>query len=218
MHYEQPVHVKQRLIVDNSADRVPPAEAAQPRFRPPDVTPLAPYLQETRMNIPTQLLTHLGGHANKMKDYLTGDFQDADPEKRKQMAAEARKISAAGAAAIAPMPIPFADIFTITPVQMAMVGAIGNIYGYKLDEKTLRAVMGTVAGGWLGQQTCLALFKIGMPGAGGFGGAAFVFVWTHTMGFAAEEYFKSGMTATKKDLDAARKRGMEEAKRERKEG
>lgn len=85
------------------------------------------------------------------------------------MAKEARQISAWAAAAIAPMPIPFADIWTITPVQMLMVRAIGNIYGYKIDAKTVKEMLAVVGGGMLGQQICLALFKIGLPGAGGLG-------------------------------------------------
>jgi uncharacterized protein (DUF697 family) len=65
---------------------------------------------------------------------------------RKEMAKEARQISAWAAAAIAPMPIPFADIWTITPVQMLMVRAIGNIYGYKIDAKTLKEMLAVVGG------------------------------------------------------------------------
>jgi hypothetical protein len=40
----------------------------------------------------------------------------------------------------------------------------------------------------------------------------FVFVWTYAMGFAAEVYFESGMTASKEQLAEARRRGMSEAK------
>jgi uncharacterized protein (DUF697 family) len=166
------------------------------------------------MAFPMSLVTHLKDHAATMKRYLTDDFTPLDSEARKKDAAEARKLSACAAALIAPMPIPFADIWTITPVQMMMVRAIGNIYGYKLDQKTAMALLGTLGGGWLGQQTCLALFKLGMPGAGGLGGAAFVFFWTHAMGRAAELYFASGMTASKADLAEARRHGMEEAKKD----
>jgi uncharacterized protein (DUF697 family) len=112
------------------------------------------------------------------------------------------------------MPIPFADIWTITPVQMLMVRAIGNIYGYKINPQTVKEILAVVGGGMIGQQVCLALFKIGMPGAGGFGGAAFVFFWTHGMGNAAELYFRSGGTATAKELAAARSEGMKQAKNE----
>jgi uncharacterized protein DUF697 len=77
----------------------------------------------------------------KMQEFLTGDYDDADAASKRKMAAEARQISAWAAAAIAPMPIPFADIWTITPVQMMMVQAIGNIYGFKLDGKNLKALL-----------------------------------------------------------------------------
>jgi uncharacterized protein (DUF697 family) len=84
----------------------------------------------------------------------------------------------------------------------------------KIDAKTVKEMLAVVGGGMLGQQICLALFKIGLPGAGGFGGAAFVFFWTHGIGNAAEPYFQSGMTATNEDLAAARKEGMKQAKNE----
>jgi uncharacterized protein (DUF697 family) len=166
------------------------------------------------MYIPPYLAKHLKDHAAKIAHYMTGEFK---PEDRGQAAAEVRKLSAIAGAAIAPMPIPFADIWTITPVQMAMVQAIGNIYGYKLNGRNLKAAFGTVAGGWLGQQTCLALFKIGLPGAGGFGGAAFVYVWTHGIGRAAEVFFRSGMLATTRELDVARRQGIADGKNQQAE-
>ena len=165
-------------------------------------------------DIPVQLLQHLGKHGVRMRQFLGDNFSNVDESQRRAMAKEARQISAWAAAAIAPMPIPFADIWTITPVQMLMVRAIGNIYGYKIDAKTVKEMLAVVGGGMIGQQICLALFKIGLPGAGGFGGAAFVFFWTHGIGNAAELYFQSGMTATDEDLAAARKEGMKQAKNE----
>jgi uncharacterized protein (DUF697 family) len=163
------------------------------------------------MSFPVSLAAHLSDHAGKMKQFLTQDYRKENAVGRHRMAAEARRISSWAAAAVAPMPIPFADVWTITPIQMMMVKAIGNIYGYPLDDKTVKALLGTIGGGWLGQQVCLALFKIGLPGAGGLGGAAFVFVWTHALGHAAEVYFASGMTASTEQLAAARKRGTKEA-------
>jgi len=163
--------------------------------------------------VPPQLVALLTKHSAKMLKYLNGDFVSLTLQEKKEKVAEVRNISAWAAAGISPLPIPFADIWTITPVQVAMVQAIGNIYGYKLEGANLKAAFGVVAGGWLGQQVCLALFKIGMPGAGGFGGMAFVFCWTHAMAHTAEAYFASGMKASKTELDEARKRGMEEAKK-----
>ena len=166
------------------------------------------------MRMPIELVKHLGEHAQRMQEFVSEDYSGLNDKERSELASEARNISAWAAGAIAPMPIPFADIWTITPVQMFMVRAIGNIYGYKIDKKTIKEVFAVVGGGIVGQQVCLALFKIGLPGAGGFGGAAFVWVWTHGMGHAAERYFQSGMKATKEQVEEARKNGMELAKQE----
>lgn len=158
------------------------------------------------MTFPLHLTKHLKEHAREMRGFLTHDFHGLDLESRRQKAAEVRRMSAAAAAAIAPMPIPFADIWTITPIQMLMVKAIGNIYGYGLDAKTVRAVFATVGGGWLGRQTFVALLKLGLPGVGEIGAAAFAYAWTQGMGKAAEAYFAGGMQAPKQVISEGGRR------------
>ena len=153
------------------------------------------------------LTKHLKQHAKDMADFLLNDFRELDPEARKKKAAEVRNTSAMAAAAIAPMPIPFADIWTITPIQILMVRAIGNIYGYGLDAQAARETLAVVGGGWLGRQTFLALLKIGLPGLGEIGGAGFAYMWTQGMGKAAEAYFASGMRASKREIDKALSEG-----------
>ncbi|HEX2988689.1 MAG TPA: DUF697 domain-containing protein [Chloroflexota bacterium] len=138
-----------------------------------------------------------------MQHFLTDDFRGLDPQSRKQRAAEARQISAIAAGAIAPMPIPFADIWTITPIQILMVRAIANIYGYGLDVTTAKAVLATVGGGWLGRQTFLALLKLGLPGFGEAASAGFAYFWTLGMGRAAEAYLASGMSASRRQMRRA---------------
>jgi uncharacterized protein (DUF697 family) len=138
-----------------------------------------------------------------MRHFLTDDFTNLDPATRKRKAAEARQMSAIAAGAIAPMPIPFADIWTITPIQILMVRAIANIYGYGLDMTTARAVLATVGGGWLGRQTFMAILKLGLPGIGEAAGAGFAYFWTLGMGRAAEAYFASGMRASRQQLRQA---------------
>ena len=161
---------------------------------------------------PTALVEHLQKFLAEIKEVVVADFQHLSVEERKEKAKWVRDKCAIYAAGISPLPIPFADIWTITPVQMAMVRAIGNIYGYKLDASAIRELLSVIGGGWVGQQLCLALFKIGMPGAGGFGGAAFVFIWTHAMGMAAEVYFSSDQKASSKQLRESLKTGFQEAK------
>ncbi len=155
------------------------------------------------MFLPWNLTKHLQKHAQDMHGYLTDDFSGLDPEGKRQKAAEVRQMSAIAAGAIAPMPIPFADIWTITPIQVIMVRAIANIYGYGLDATTAKAMLATVGGGWLGRQTFLALLKLGIPGFGLAAGAGFAYVWTLGIGRAAEAYFASGMLASRRQIDEA---------------
>lgn len=146
-------------------------------------------------------------------EYITADHSNCSELEKQKKCSQVRTIAAGAGAALALVPMPFADIWTITPVQYLMVRAIGNIYGYKISENSVGEVVAVIGGGFLGQQTILALFKIGLPGAGGFFGSAFVYGWTFGMGKAAELYFASGMTATKEDLKRARESGAKEGEK-----
>ena len=146
-------------------------------------------------------------------EYITADHSNCSEVEKQKKCSQVRTIAAGAGAALALVPMPFADIWTITPVQYLMVRAIGNIYGYKISENSVGEIVAVIGGGFLGQQTILALFKIGLPGAGGFFGSAFVYGWTFGMGKSAELYLASGMTATKDDLKRARESGAKEGEK-----
>jgi uncharacterized protein (DUF697 family) len=143
--------------------------------------------------------------------FINGDFNNLDEDGKKENTSRVRQIAATtGAVACAIPNVPFADFFIITPIQALMVRAIGNIYGYKVNESTAAEILTVIGGGWIGQQTLLAAFRIGLPGAGGLVGSIFVYGWTYGMGKAAEVYFASNMTASKEDLKKARETGAKE--------
>lgn len=143
--------------------------------------------------------------------FINGDFNNLDEDGKKENTSKVRQIAATtGAVACAIPNVPFADFFIITPIQALMVRAIGNIYGYKINESTAAEILTVIGGGWLGQQALLAAFRIGLPGAGGLVGSIFVYGWTYGMGKAAEVYFASNMTASKEDIKKARETGAKE--------
>jgi uncharacterized protein (DUF697 family) len=143
--------------------------------------------------------------------FINGDFNNLDEDGKAENTSKVRQIAATtGAVACAIPNVPFADFFIITPIQALMVRAIGNIYGYKVNESTAAEILTVIGGGWLGQQALLAAFRIGLPGAGGLVGSIFVYGWTYGMGKAAEVYFASNMTASKEDLKKARETGAKE--------
>lgn len=164
--------------------------------------------------IPLPLVSHIGDFVKQMKHYLNDDYTSVSEPEREQHVATVRTGAAGCAALIAPMPLPFADVWAITTVQIIMIRAIGNIRGYKLSESLAKEAFGTIAGGIVGQQVCLQLFKWGMPGAGGLGGAAFVYAWTLAMATTADHYFRRGGNMTRQELDEERRRNMDAAKHE----
>lgn len=96
-----------------------------------------------------------------------------------------------GAAAV--MPIPFADLFILTPIQGTMCFGIARIKGLPIEGRPVTDIMkeiaGVVGGGILAQQTTLALFKLGLPGAGGIATIPLVYGWTWGIGRVAEKYY-----------------------------
>lgn len=158
------------------------------------------------------IINFFGSNWDKLVHYLNDDFHNTTSDEKMRFASEVRTISAVASATVTVQPIPFADIWIITPIQYAMVRAIGNIYGYKISESSIGEVLAVIGGGVTGQQICLSLYKLGMPGLGGLFGASFVFAWTHGIGQAAEAYFRSGMTKTREELDKIRKQGEARAR------
>ena len=153
------------------------------------------------------IIGFFGNKWNEVMGYLYDDFSNSTPHEKRQYANNVRQICATAGAMVAPQPIPIADIWLITPIQYLMVRAIGNIYGYQISESSIGEIFAVIGGGITGQQLCLFLFKIGMPGLGGLAGAGFVFAWTHGIGHAAEAYFKSGMTMSEEELAEIRRQG-----------
>ncbi|MGB3976771.1 MAG: hypothetical protein WBM02_12450 [bacterium] len=150
-----------------------------------------------------------GDRWEEINAFLTGDFSDLDDSEREKNSSQVRMICASTAALITPQPIPIADYWIIIPIQHVMVRAIGNIYGFKIGEDTIKEVFEVVNGGLIGQHTILALLKGGLPFLGGFIGSSFVFAWTHGIGHAANLYFKSDKSASESELTAARQKGVE---------
>jgi len=99
-------------------------------------------------------------------------------------------ISALTCAIIAVQPIPFADIFILTPIQVVMVSAlnmiIGNPIGKKINSKEIIAyLLGVLGWGLLAQQVILGLYKSFLPFMGGVTTVPLVYAATVGLGYAA---------------------------------
>jgi len=90
--------------------------------------------------------------------------------------------TAAVCALVAIQPIPFADIFILTPIQIVMVTLLGRVYGVRMTRKDASAVLASFVGaiGWgvVAQQVTLGLYKTVLPFLGGFTTIPIVYGWT----------------------------------------
>ena len=120
-------------------------------------------------------------------------------------------------AATAVQPIPFADIFILTPIQLYMGTLIAEARGYKFSMSEIyKEILGVLGLSFLAQQTAIGLYKLGLPFVGGFMTIPLVFVLTYAIGKVMDFYFVSktqGKTLTKDDLKNFFKQARKDAKK-----
>ncbi len=131
-------------------------------------------------------------------------------------------------AGIAIQPIPFADIFILTPIQAFMGARISAIRGIPLAEKDVTEVLKEIAGvvglGLLAQQLVIGAYKTFLPFLGGFMTIPVVFGLTYAIGQVMDQYFirrakgeRMNKEEIKKAWERAKKAGEAEGKRRKSE-
>lgn len=93
--------------------------------------------------------------------------------------------------AIAVQPIPFADIFILTPIQAYMGSRIAAIKGIPINESEdlIKEILGTLGLAIGAQQVAISLYKMGLPGLGGFMTIPLVYGLTYGIGSIMDYYF-----------------------------
>lgn len=122
-------------------------------------------------------------------------------------------------AAIAVQPIPFADIFVLTPIQGYMGKKIADIRGYNISEAGAKEVFKELAGlvglGFLAQQLAIGAYKTVLPFLGAITTIPLVFGLTFGMGRVMDYYFLKkikGEKIVKSDLKDIMKKAKAESK------
>jgi uncharacterized protein (DUF697 family) len=159
----------------------------------------------------------------KFKDQLAREFFEV--EKHPHLTADQKvnqviRATAILCAGVAIQPIPFADIFILTPIQAFMGQKIAKIRGIDIKEEGAMEVIKFIAGmvglGFAAQQTAIGLFKMGLPGLGGFITIPLVAGLTYGIGKAVDLYFKNkaiGRTPSKEEIIQAFRQGKREGKK-----
>ena len=120
-------------------------------------------------------------------------------------------------AAVAVQPIPFADIFILTPIQLYMGTLIAEARGYKFTMSQIyKEILGLIGLAYLAQQTAIGLYKTVLPFLGAITTIPLVFVLTYAIGKVMNYYFVAkteGKKLTKEDLVKAFKQARKDAKK-----
>lgn len=107
----------------------------------------------------------------------------------------------------AAQPIPFADIFILTPIQIVMVVYLRKVIGLTNDDQDpkefIAYLVGVVGWGLLAQQAILGLYKTVLPFMGGLTTIPLVYIATYGLGYSAKALLEAkilGKTLSDKEL------------------
>lgn len=131
-------------------------------------------------------------------------------------------------AAVAVQPIPFADIFVLTPIQAYMGKKIADIRGFNISEAGAKEVFKELAGlvglGFLSQQLVIGAYKTVLPFISGVTTIPLVFGLTYGMGKVMDYYFEKKIKGQKIDPETikeifrqAKAEGKQKSKENREE-
>lgn len=114
-----------------------------------------------------------------------------DIEKRDDLSADEKAtrvihIFSATCAGAAAQPIPFADIFILTPIQAYMAERLAAVRGVPMSQASITEILTDLAKviglGMLAQQAALGLYKVGLPFLAGFTTIPLVYGLTYAIG------------------------------------
>lgn len=133
-------------------------------------------------------------------------------------------LTALTCAIVAVQPIPFADVFILTPIQVAMVTTMSRVMGRPVGKhgagEMLASILGVLGWGVLAQQTILGLYKTIIPYAGGLTTIPLVYSATVGLGYAAKAILdarRRDQNVTKEQIQKIRKEAQDRARSEKRD-
>jgi uncharacterized protein (DUF697 family) len=129
------------------------------------------YKERQEAGVPAGKTGLLSELQEKLKKEITG-IESRNDLTTEQKVKQITHITCAACAGIAIQPIPFADIFILTPIQAYMGSRIAAIRGVPISESEastlIKEILGVIGMGFMAQQIAIAIWKTLIPGAGGF--------------------------------------------------
>ena len=132
------------------------------------------------------------------------------------------KIFATTCAAVAVQPIPFADIFVLTPIQAYMGTRIAAIRGVPVSEAKVKEIIKELASvvglGLLSQQLVIGGYKTFIPFLGAFTTIPIVYGLTYSIGKVIDIYFIKKSRNESFDPEVFKNEWNETLKKKKEEG
>ncbi|MBI2570784.1 MAG: DUF697 domain-containing protein [Candidatus Schekmanbacteria bacterium] len=139
------------------------------------------------------------GHMDTINRVMHGGYDNASDEERVAAVRDMIEVCSTAAAAVAIQPIPLVDIALISPIQIAMVQAVGRIHGHRLDRKAVLEMLSTFGASLVAQNAIMAASKL-IPFLGWLISASVAYALTYAVGEVSDHYFRSGRGLAARDL------------------
>ena len=130
---------------------------------------------------------------------MRGDYTAASDEERAEAVRKVIQACSVAAAAVTIQPFPFVDTALITPIQIAMVQAIGRVRGHTLDGKSVLEILSTFGASLVAQNAIMAAAKF-IPFLGWVVTISMAYALTWAIGEVSDFYFRSGRGASETEL------------------
>ena len=164
--------------------------------------------------------THIDTLVQRIADVLPAAMRDAFiGQQRADIRLKEQRIrlliytKATLCAGVALTPVPVADMALITPMQIAMVTAIGYFHGIKVSKDRALELLSVLGIGFGLREAARQLVKL-VPGFGSVVSAAVAFSGTVALGETANAWFKSQMRLSADELRETFKNAAEAARAE----
>ena len=135
--------------------------------------------------------------SQKLKDFLNKNLLDIESREDLSPEQKANKIVnlfAAVCSGVAIQPIPFADIFVLTPIQILMAERLSAIWGVSVTSAALSItvidILKLCGMGLLSQQLAIGAYKTFLPFLGAVTTVPLVYGLTYAMGSVLSEMYK----------------------------
>ncbi len=141
----------------------------------------------------------MASYLDTLERVMKGDYNDASDQEKAEAVRDVIQVCSVASGAVAWQPIPLVDTVLISPIQIAMVQAIGRIHGHKLDQKSVIEILSTFGASLVAQNIILAAAKF-IPFAGWIVGISMAYALTYAVGEVSDHYFRNGRGVEQREL------------------